>query len=148
MNDLTPNTAAQHAINDAFSVILLSQNTPTITLDDFVKFCMADPEYSRNYLARTRSRFMYINGPHKDHVAYMARVLEWKLDGVSNYIEHNHFLPEEQRFIYHRLQNHPDEFSSDDLHALLRHINKSADHPLRVGALAELERRLVSQAKQ
>jgi hypothetical protein len=148
MVDLKPQNEAEHAVNDTMSVLVNSKNAPAISLADFLAICQSAPDYSRRIITHCRTPLTHVGGPHGVQIANMIRMAEWKLEGTSEYIEYHHLLPEEQRFIYDRLENQPDDFSSDDLHALLRHTNNKAEHPLRLAVLAELERRSLAFAKR
>jgi hypothetical protein len=146
--DFEPTTAAEAAVFSAFTVLVNQRQELSITADQLLTVCRAVPDYALRLLAVSRAQLTHTAGPYRAQIARMVMTVEWELRGPTEYMKENHLgVSDESQFILNRLTNHPEEFTRDDLQALLKQFGR-AEHPLRLAALNVLAQHVVTFAER
>ena len=145
---LEPQNESERVVYGAIMLLRSSRDEIKVSQNDLQTICRAAPDYAILMIDSYRTTLLCGHGSCRKEIADSVRTVEWDLRGASDFIERNDTdLGEGKQFICERLTNNPDDFSQEDLHALIGRFVRTG-HPIRTAALNVLSNYVASFAER
>ena len=145
---LEPETEPERAVHSALMLLAGDRENVSVSAQHLQTICRAAPDYTLRVIDRRRIALLHAAGSRSAEIAHLIHTVEWDLRGASRFIQyHRSGDNRATQFIHERLTESPDDFTREDLHALLGRF-KRVENPIRSAALNVLGNYVASFAER